>query len=97
MQDTDYVGDASSRYYPLLGSPYAVLTEALHTGDDSPVLIYAGEDIDGGTYSLLKQARRVGRARHRQRHLHRHEHRRRTTSPASSPAAISSPRACPTF
>src|SRR5262249_17133049 len=35
----------------------AALTAPLHTGDAMPVLIYAGQDIDSGTYTLLKQAR----------------------------------------
>lgn len=42
---------------PVLGSPLPALTEALHTGDDTPIVIYAGEDIDSGIYTLLKQAR----------------------------------------
>ncbi|MCK9917090.1 filamentous hemagglutinin family protein [Microbacteriaceae bacterium K1510] len=42
---------------PMLGSQPAALTAPLHTGDDVPALIYAGEDIDNGSYTLLKQAR----------------------------------------
>ncbi len=42
---------------PMLGSLPAALTVPLHTGDDVPALIYAGEDIDSGSYTLLKQAR----------------------------------------
>lgn len=42
---------------PMLGSQPAALTMPLHAGDDVPVLIYAGKDIDGGTYALLKQTR----------------------------------------
>ncbi|MCK9914327.1 filamentous hemagglutinin family protein [Microbacteriaceae bacterium K1510] len=42
---------------PMLGVPPAALTAPLHAGDDAPVLIYAGEDVDGGSYTLLKQAR----------------------------------------
>lgn len=42
---------------PMFGVPSAALTAPLHEGDDAPVLIYAGKDIDGGVYTLLKQAR----------------------------------------
>lgn len=42
---------------PMLGSSPAALTAPLHAGDDVPVLIYAGKDIDSGKYALLKQAR----------------------------------------
>lgn len=52
MLDTD-----SYLMRPMLGSLPAALTVPLHTGDDVPALIYAGEDIDSGTYTLLKQAR----------------------------------------
>ncbi|ATQ70694.1 hypothetical protein CQW49_22215 (plasmid) [Methylosinus trichosporium OB3b] len=40
-----------------LGSPAAALTAPLHAGDDEPVIIYAGKDINGGSYTLLKKAR----------------------------------------
>jgi filamentous hemagglutinin family protein len=40
-----------------LAGPAAVLTAPLHAGDDEPVIIYAGEDINGGSYTLLKKAR----------------------------------------
>jgi hypothetical protein len=42
---------------PLLGSPAPAPTVALHAGDDRPVIVYAGEDIFGGAYTLLKPAR----------------------------------------
>jgi Filamentous haemagglutinin family outer membrane protein len=41
----------------MLGSPIAALVAPLHAGDDIPVLIYAGEDINGGSFNLLKSAR----------------------------------------
>ncbi|MCK9917114.1 filamentous hemagglutinin family protein [Microbacteriaceae bacterium K1510] len=41
----------------MLGSQPTVLSAPLHAGDDMPVLIYAGEDIDGGSYTLTKAAR----------------------------------------
>jgi hypothetical protein len=41
----------------MLGSQPAALTSPLHAGDDAPVVIYAGGDINRGTYTLTKAAR----------------------------------------
>ncbi|MBY6242346.1 filamentous haemagglutinin family protein [Methylosinus sp. Sm6] len=41
----------------ILGSPSAALTAPLHADDDTPVLIYAGEDIDSVNFTLNKPAR----------------------------------------
>ncbi|MFZ0839856.1 MAG: filamentous hemagglutinin family protein, partial [Xanthobacteraceae bacterium] len=52
----DYAS-APGAWAPMLGSQPAALTSPLHAGDDAPVVIYAGGDINRGTYTLTKAAR----------------------------------------
>lgn len=52
----DYAS-ASGVLAPMLGSQPAAPTKPLHAGDDKPVLVYAGADIDWGVYNLTKPAR----------------------------------------
>ena len=58
---------------PMLGSQPAALTSPLHAGDDAPVVIYAGGDINRRHLHADQGGAPVGGTRHRRRHLHRPE------------------------